>query len=233
MIENLSIVFPMFNERAYVRDAIIKMSDVLKDITNDYEIIIVDDASRDESGQIAEELSRHMPYIKVARHKKNRKLGGSLKTGFNLATKKLILYSDMDMPFDFMEIKRAVHILIEDKADLVSAYRLNRFDDGFRRYLYSSAYDIFLKVLFGLDVRDVNFSFKLMRSDFLKKIHLRSEGSFIDAEMLIKARRLHAKIAQFGVRYFPRLNGSSRLSTFGVIFKILKEAFAFRLGFLK
>ena len=228
-IENFSIVFPMLNERDYLRNTVEKTISIVKEITMDYEIIIVDDASTDGSGEMADELSRENPRIKIVHHKQNRKLGGSLKTGFNLASKKYVLYSDIDMPFDLREIKKAIKILLENKADIVSAYRLNRSEEGMKRCVYSLIYNLFIRALFNLKVRDVNFSFKLMRSELLKELNLSSEGSFIDAEILIKARRRKAKIIQFGTRYFPRENGFSRLSSVGVIFKILEEAIRFRL----
>lgn len=228
MTISISVVFPMFNEEGYIRTTVRCAMDVLKDITHDYEIVIVDDASTDSSGRIAEDLSRQYPAIKVAHHKKNRKLGGALKTGFALSSKDLILYSDIDMPFDLKEIRKAVDLLLKEKADLVSVYRLNRMEDDIRRCIYSYIYNMFLKIFFGLHIKDVNFSFKLIRSVFLKKLDLHAEGSFIDAEMLIKAQRRGAKIVQFGTIYFLRTKGVSRLSTPSVIFKILQEAFSFK-----
>lgn len=233
MLDSLSVVFPMFNEKDYIRKTIAMTIDTLKDITGDYEIIIVDDASTDGSGLIADELANQNQFIKVAHHKKNRKLGGSLKTGFNLAGKKYILYSDIDMPFEFSEVKKAAEIIRRENADFVSAYRINREVEGIKRYIYSSAYNFFIRVLFGLKIRDVNFSFKLIKQELLKKLKLFSEGSFIDAEMLIKAKRCNAIIIQFPTKYFPRFSGSSRLSSLNVIFKILQESLAFRLGFLE
>jgi glycosyltransferase involved in cell wall biosynthesis len=233
MLESLSIVFPMFNEKQYIGRTIEKTLDVLKDVTDDYEIIIVDDASTDGCGQIADELSRRNPCIKVAHHQKNRKLGGSLKTGFNLVRKKYALYFDMDMPFDLLEIRRAAGILFEERADFISVYRLNRGADGIKRYIYSLVYNFFIRCLFDLKIKDINFSFKLIRTDLLRRLNLSSEGSFIDAEILIKAKRSKAKIVQFGTQYFPRKNGKSKLSSLATILKILQEAFIFRFGLLQ
>lgn len=233
MIQSLSLVFPMHNEREYIRDTVAKAQDVIKNIIEDYEIIIVDDASYDGSGQIAEQLSRQNPRIKVIHNERNRKLGGSLKVGFASAGKEYVLYSDIDMPFEFSEIKKAIEYLSKGKADLVSAYRLNKCEDGLRRYVYSVIYNFFIRYLFGLNIRDVNFSFKLIRNNLLKQLKLCSEGSFIDAEMLIKASRIKAKIGQFGTKYLPRNKGASQLSTFGVILNIIYEAVLFRLGLLK
>jgi glycosyltransferase involved in cell wall biosynthesis len=232
LIDSLSVVFPMFNEKDYIEQTIGKTLKVLKEVTDDYEIIIVDDASFDGSERLADELAQHNTCIKVAHHKKNRKLGGSLKTGFNLASKKYVLYSDMDMPFDLSEVKKAVKILLEQNADLVSAYRKNRRADGIKRYVYSIVYNVFVRIFLGLKIRDVNFSFKLMRTDFLRKLNLYSEGSFISAEMLIKTMRMKGKIVQFGTEYLSRKNSASRLSSIGVIFKILQESIAYRFGYL-
>lgn len=233
MISSLSVVFPMFNEKEYIVGTVKDTLEVLKEITRDYEIIIVDDASFDGSELIADDLARQNPHIKVAHHRENRKLGGSLKTGFNLARKGYILYSDIDLPFDLREIKTAVRILSKEKADLVAGYCTNKGVEGIRRYIYSIVYNFLVRVLFGLKIRDVNFSFKLIRKDFLRRINLCSEGSFIDAEMVIKAKYAGAKIVQFGVEYFPRTKGKSKLSSFSVILEILKEGFLFKLNLLK
>ncbi len=230
---SISVVFPMFNEEGYVRNVVTGTINSLKDIIDDYEIIIIEDASTDNSGQIADELSYQNPRIKVLHHKVNRKLGGSLKTGFNMASKELVLYSDIDMPFDLKEIKTALELFFKEKADFVSAYRSNRKSDGIKRYIYSKIYNIFINIIFGLNIKDVNFSFKLIKAILLKSLGLFSEGSFIDAEMLIKANRKGARIIQFGTLYYPRLKGTSRLSNISTIVKILQEALIFRLMLFK
>jgi len=225
---DISVVFPMFNEKDNIHKSIEGCENVLKNATGDYEIIVVDDASTDGSGRIADELAAKLPYVRVAHHQANRKLGGSLRTGFSLASKELVLYSDIDMPFDFREIRKALKIIHQENADLVSAYRRNRGVEGARRYVYSVLYNWFIRLTFGLVIRDVNFSFKLIRKNLLDKLDLGSEGSFIDAELLIRAKAKGAKIVQFGTRYYPRTRGISRLSGLGVIIKILQEASFFR-----
>jgi len=233
MLKSLSIVLPMYNEEFCVKDTIAKMVIVANEATKDFEIIIVDDASTDTCGLIADEISKGDSRIKVKHLGSNRKLGGALKAGFAAAQKEYILYSDIDQPFDFTEIKKAVVLITEEKADLVAAYRINRFIEGVRRYIYSVCYNFLIKIIFGIKIKDVNFSFKLIRRDLIKQLNLFSEGSFICAEMIVKCRRRKAKIMQFGTLYYPRRSGKSRLSSLNVIFKILKEAFLFRFGFLK
>jgi len=220
---SVSIVFPMFNEEAYIHRAVRAARDVLAEVTGDHEIVIVDDASTDRTGALADELARGDPRIKVVHNSGNRKLGGTLRAGFAAASKELVLYTDADLPFDLQELRRAVRLLEYQEADLLSAYRFDRISEGPLRTLYSFVYNLLIRAVFRLPVKDVNFSFKLFRRRLLDRIELRSEGSFIDAELLIRARRAGASIIQIGVDYFPRSRGISTLSSGGVIVKILAE----------
>ena len=223
MPASISIVFPMYNEEAYIHRAIRAAGAALAEITPDHEIIIVDDASTDRTGALADALARADPRIKVVHNERNRKLGGSVRAGYATATKDLVLYTDADLPFDLQELGRAVRLLEYQEADVLAAYRFDRTSEGLVRTLYSFCYNLMIRVLFGLAVKDVNFSFKLFHRSLLQKITLQSEGSFIDAEFLIRARKAGASIVQIGVDYFPRSRGVSTLSSPGVILTILRE----------
>jgi glycosyltransferase involved in cell wall biosynthesis len=223
MPPSLSVVFPMYNEEEYVRRAVAAAQAVLGEITRDHEIVIVDDASTDRTGAIADELAAADASIKVIHNERNRKLGGTLKAGYAAASKDLVLYTDADLPFDFQELPRAVRLLEYQRADVLSAYRFDRTLEGPRRSVYTFFYTQLIRTLFGLRVKDVNFSFKLFRRALLERFPLKSEGSFIDAEFLIRAQRAGAHIIQIGVDYFPRTRGTSTLSSPGVIAKILGE----------
>jgi glycosyltransferase involved in cell wall biosynthesis len=188
-----------------------------------YEILIVDDASTDATGTIADRLAAEDPHIRVVHHSTNRKLGGSLKTGFGEATGALVLYTDADLPFDLLEVSKAVRLLRVYEADIVSAYRHDRTGEGPRRLVYSYAYNQLVQRLLGLRIRDVNFACKLLRREVLEKVALRSEGSFIDVELLARAEAAGFRTIQFGVDYFPRTRGVSTLSSWPVIRKILGE----------
>jgi glycosyltransferase involved in cell wall biosynthesis len=156
-------------------------------------------------------------------HPTNRKLGGSLKSGFANATGELILYTDADLPFDMAETIKAVRLLRIYQSDIVSAYRFDRTGEGARRLIYSYAYNHLIQTVFGLRLRDMNFAFKLVRRSIFEHIDLKSEGSFIDVELLARAQKLGFSIVQFGVDYFPRTRGISTLSSNSVIMKILRE----------
>ena len=224
----LTIFFPMWNEEAYIDRAIETATTECQLLLSnneilDYELIIVDDASTDATGKIADELADNDPTIRVVHHETNRKLGGSLKTGFAEAQGDLILYTDADLPFDMLDVEKAARLLRIYQADIVSAYRFDRTAEGARRSVYSFAYNHLVRWTMALRVRDVNFAFKLFRRRILDHVTLESEGSFIDVELLAKAHRRGFSIIQFGVDYFPRTRGISTLSSLGVIRKMIRE----------
>jgi len=224
----LSVVVPMYNEEESIKKSLMLITSALDSFVDEYEIIIVDDASTDASLSIVEECVRTNGKINIVRHPNNRTLGGALRSGFAAAQYDLILYTDADMPFDLMETKKALRILFERQADMVSAFRFDRGGEGFKRFIYSYVYNFIIRMLFGLCVNDVNFCFKLFKRNVLQSFTLRSEGSFIDAELLIQCMRHQKKIVQFGTDYFPRRKGISRLCRLPMIITILREMIAFK-----
>jgi glycosyltransferase involved in cell wall biosynthesis len=225
---DLTVVFPLWNEEAYVARAVAGAIEACEALVSDaeigdYDIVLVDDASTDRTAEIADALSRSNRRVRVIHHEQNGKLGRALRTGFAHARGELVLYADADLPFDFREISKAVRLLRVHRADIVSAYRHNRGDEGHRRSVYSVVYNLLIRSAFGTQLRDVNFAFKLFRRSVLSSIHLRSEGSFVSAELLVSAARLGLTTVQFGVDYFPRRHGTSTLSSPTVIAKMLVE----------
>jgi glycosyltransferase involved in cell wall biosynthesis len=225
---SISVVFPLFNEEDYVMRAYEAAMTALGPITNDFEIILVNDASTDRTREIVDALGARDPRVKVVHNRVNLKLGGTLRAGYAMATKDLVLYTDADLPFDLHEVRRAVRLLEVQKADVVSAYRFDRTSEGLLRTVYSFFYNSLVRALFGLAIKDVNFSFKLFKRSLLEKFVLKSDGSFIDVEFLCRARKAGAHIIQIGVDYFPRSRGVSTLSSPAVIVKILREMMALR-----
>lgn len=216
----------MFNEEANIVHALECAIDALELFTSGYEIIVVDDASSDRSAELVREVASRCSNVTLLQHAKNRKLGGSLRTGFAAATKDLVLYMDADLPFDPAEIGPAIRAMYVTRADMVAAYRNDRTTEGLHRTIYSYAYNTLIGLLFGWPHRDINFSFKLMRREVLEAIELKSEGSLIDAELVVKAKNLGFVIQQLGMDYFPRTKGNSTLSSPVVILKIFRELFS-------
>ena len=220
---SISVVFPMWNEEAYVERAVAAARDVLERANVDFEIVIVDDASTDGTAAIADRLARADPRVVVVHNPVNLKLGGALRAGYAAARKDLVFYTDADLPIDLEELPRAVRLLDYQQADVVAAYRHDRTSEGWLRTVYTFAYNHLIRVLFGLRVRDVNFAFKLFRRSVLGRFPLKSNGSFIDAEFLLRARKHGCPIIQIGLDYFPRTRGLSTLASFGVIAGMLRE----------
>lgn len=224
----LTFFFPMWNEEELVErtvDAARETGDdlVARGEIGDYEVLLVDDASTDSTGQLADALAQGDARVRVVHHPVNRKLGGSVRTGLSESRGDLVLYTDADMPFDLHDLNKALRLLAVYDADIVSAYRFDRTGEGARRVVYSYLYNLLVKALLRVRLRDVNFAFKLVRREVLDQVELQSEGSFIDVELLAKAQRLGFHVIQFGVDYFPRAQGASTLSSPAVIVDILRE----------
>jgi glycosyltransferase involved in cell wall biosynthesis len=213
----------MHNEEAYARRAVSAARAVLVAERADWEIVIVDDASTDGTPALVDALAREDPRVRVVHNPVNLRLGGALRAGYAAATKDLIFYTDTDLPVDFHQLPRAVRLLEYQEADIVAGYRFDRTSEGLVRALYTFCYNHLIRMLFGLRVRDVNFAFKLFRRSILEKFSLTSEGSFIDAELLLRARKAGCVIIQIGLDYFPRTRGTSTLASVPVIFAILRD----------
>jgi glycosyltransferase involved in cell wall biosynthesis len=215
----------MYNEKDNICTAVSEALRVGVMITPDIEVVIVNDASTDGCGEIADNLAKEHPEVKVIHHKKNRKLGGSLKTGFAAATKEWILYMDSDLPIKMDDALDAIP-LAEDN-DIVIGWRRSRAESWKREFM-SKVYNRLIRGLFNLHVVDVNFAFKLFKRSLLDSILLTSEGSFIDAELLLEMQRVGAKFAEIGMDYYPRVAGVSTLASNSVIIYILREMISYR-----
>jgi len=220
---SLSLFFPAWNEEEYVERTVHRAKVVLERLSDDWEIIIVNDASTDRTREIAEGLGKRDPRVRCVSHEVNQKLGGAMKTGFSSSTKDIVIYSDMDLPFDLNELERALHLVSYLEADMICAFRFDRTSEGPKRSVYSFVYNLLIRQLFDVQLKDINFSFKVVHRRVLEAIELKSEGSFIDAELVVKAIRKGFKVFQMGVDYFPRTRGVSTLASPSVIAKMLRE----------
>lgn len=223
MFPSLSVVIPMYNEEEYVSRTLTAVTAALERAGIEHEIVLVDDASTDRTAALADAAAAADPRVRVVRNPQNLTLGGSLRAGFAAARHELVLYTDADLPFDLEEVPRAVRLLLVQEADMLVAYRFDRTAEGMRRALYTWGYSVIIRALFGLKIRDVNFAFKLFRRRLLDRFVLKSGGSFIDAELVVRTLKAGGQVIQIGVDYFPRTRGESKLASGQVIVRILSE----------
>jgi len=217
----ISIVYPMYNEQDNIHQAVeMAQRELGLAADGDYQIVIVNDASTDRTGEIAQQLAAGEPRIKVVHHLLNRKLGGSIRTGFANSTGDIIIYMDADIPCDLAHVHEALPKF--EQADVVVGYRTNRHE-GVLRWMYTRTYNFLVRILLKVAVADVNCPFKLFKRQVIEAMDLRSEGSFIDAEMLAEAQRLGYTIEQIPVEFIPRQAGESTLARPSVIVKIMRE----------
>lgn len=204
MTTELSFFLPLYNEEANVRAVAGQASDALERSGFEWELILVDDGSADATAALAEELCRD-PRVRLISHPSNRGYGGALKTGFSSARGELVGFCDGDGQFDPADVGRLL-ALIEDN-DMVIGFRRRRAE-GSARALPSRAWAALAGVLLGFGPRDLDCGFKLFRTGFVQSLELESEGGFISAEILAKATKLGARIAEVGLDHYPRRAGS-------------------------
>ncbi|HMV87864.1 MAG TPA: glycosyltransferase [Blastocatellia bacterium] len=217
---SVSIIVPLYNEEENLP---LLVETIFREFGTDpalLELVLVDDGSRDKTAELALELAQRDPRIRLIQHEHNRGLGGAIRTGLKAANGDLVFYTDADLPFDFSLIPKLVSLAGRNR--LVTGYRLNR-GEGARRWVLTKGYNFLIHALFGLRVHDVNFACKIIPRRLAQSLDLQSEGSFIDAEILLEARRQGVEIIEHPLVYYPRLLGESTLSRPAVIFVILRE----------
>jgi glycosyltransferase involved in cell wall biosynthesis len=221
VFESISAVLPAFNEEENIETATTRMADVLRSLElRDWEVIIVDDGSQDSTGEIADRLAASDPgHIRVFHHKPNRGYAEALKTGFTSARSQLIFYTDSDNQFDVRELKNLLP-LIED-ADIVSGFRIYRFDP-LTRLVLSWGFNLLVRIIFRINVRDIDCAFKLYRREVFDKVQIESKKFFVDAEVLAKAKYYGFRLAEIGVRHYPRPAGRSTVRP-SHVFSTLRE----------
>src|SRR3989338_9322806 len=206
----ISFVLPMFNEASGIADTLKAVGSMAGEITDDYEIIIVDDASTDGSADIVDSLAQDNNRIRPIRMARNTKFGGALKAGLKAAGKDIILYTDADLPVKEADIIEGLKLM--ERADVVTAYSLAIKDASLKRIMISKIYNFLVRSLFGLDLRDINSGFKIYKKKVLEGMRLISESPFIDAEIFCEAMKRGFKIEQYGLVFQLRTKGSSTRS---------------------
>jgi glycosyltransferase involved in cell wall biosynthesis len=222
---SISAVLPAYNEEAIIEQTVLDLANVLDELVDDYEIIVVDDGSRDDTLQRLMALAERNPEmpLRVVVHKQNRGYGAALASGFDTATRELIFMTDGDRQFDVAELARFLPAL-DPATDLVIGYREQRADPPLR-LLNAWGWKLLVNGLFGYTARDVDCAFKLFRRRVWQRVTVHARGATFSAEFLVKARRLGFRVQELPVRHLPRPAGTATGARLDVIARAFRELF--------
>ena len=208
-VESLSVFFPAFNDAPSLPKLIDETFRVLRANVPDYEVIVVNDGSSDNTGEVLAQLERqHSPRMRVVTHERNRGYGGALRSGFAAATKEWVFYTDGDGQYDPGELP---NLLVRAASDvgLVNGYKLERSDPQHRIWI-GNAYNRFARFLFRVKIRDIDCDYRLIRRELLGDIHLISTSGTICVELVRKLELSAWRVVEVGVHHYPRLHGRSQ-----------------------
>lgn len=210
---SLSIFFPAYNDSGTIGSLVIRALQVAETLTPDYEVIVVNDGSRDDTGEILDELARLYPaHFRPVHHPVNRGYGGALRTGFASATKDLVFYTDGDAQYDPGEVTELWNALRDD-VDWVNGWKISR-SDPLHRIVIGRVYHHTVKLLFGLTVRDTDCDFRLMRRRIFDTVRLEKNSGVICLEMMKKFKDAGFRVAEVPVHHYHRTHGTSQFFNF-------------------
>jgi glycosyltransferase involved in cell wall biosynthesis len=229
-VPELSFFFPAHNEEANLEGLVDEALAVLPGLAAKFEIIAVDDGSKDRTPAIADELAaRHPDLFRVVHHPVNLGYGAALRSGFRAARYDLIAFIDGDRQFKVVDLGLlTARIAADDSPDVVVGYRLKRADPPIRRW-YARIYRLSNRVFFGVRVRDIDCACKLFKRQALEPIRVESGGAFFTAELLIKLRFEGRRIGQVGVAHYARTAGSPTGAKPKVVFRAVRDFWSLRL----
>jgi glycosyltransferase involved in cell wall biosynthesis len=229
-LKELSLFFPAYNEEANLEATVEKAIPVLKKVAGRYEMVIVDDGSKDKTGEIADRMAKKYSFIRVIHNRPNRGYGGAMQTGWYSGRFEWIAFIDADGQFDFAEITKFIEKQRQTNADLVIGFYLKRAV-GSMTILTSKVWELLVFLFFGLRVTDIDCGFKMVKRKVIETIpRLESErGPFITSELLIKAKQAGFKFAEVGVHHYPRKGGQATGRQLKIIFSGLLDLIRLRL----
>ena len=229
-LQELSLFFPCHNEAENLEALVADALAALPALATTYEVILVDDGSRDDTAGVAERLvQQHSGVVRLVRHDVNRGYGGALRSGFAAARYNYLAYTDGDRQFRVADLARLVEGAEATQAPVVIGYRLKRADPPLR-LIYATVYRIANHFWFGLRVRDVDCAAKLFRREALRGISVHSDGAFFSAELLIRLRLAGVNIREVGVPHYPRTAGSPTGARLSVIARAVRDFWSLRIG---
>ena len=225
---NLSVVLPAYKDELTIGNVVTSLIDYIKPALHNLEIIIVEDGSPDNTPTVCDALAKRYQELRVIHHETNMGYGKTLIDGFEHAIHDLIFYTDGDSQYDLSELLTALEVFDTTEIDALIGYRHPR-RDGIIRWIISKIYNLLFKILFFVSVKDVNCSFKLIKRNVVKNLHLNSESAFIDAQIILRLKKNGFRIKEMAVRNFPNRFRRSHFINPRLILEMLYEMFKERL----
>lgn len=219
-VPSLSVFFPAYNEEANVEKMVRQAQRVLPEVADSWEVIPVNDGSKDRTGEIIDRLAKEDPRVRPVHHEKNRGYGGAVISGYNASKLDLVFFTDGDLQFDLREITLLIEKL--DEGDLILGYRMNRRDPWHRK-LNAFLWGSLVKMLFGFQVRDVDCAFKMIKRKVVDKVQLTAGGAMVSTELLARANLAGFRFVEVGVHHYPRTAGTQTGAKLSVILRAFKE----------
>lgn len=218
----LSVVLPAYNEEQVIATTLHHVLDTLHDLVADFEVLVVNDGSTDRTGDIVAAICQGDPRVRLLTHEHNQGYGATLVDGFAAATRACTFFMDADGQFDIRELAFLLGSI--DKYDAVIGYRLKRQDAWMRKF-NARGWKMVIRLALGVQVRDLDCAFKLVRTAVLRHICLETRGAMINAELLYKMKREGYSYTEVGVHHFPRQGGKATGAKLRVIFRAFRECF--------
>ena len=218
---SLSIFFPVYNDWGTIASMVAESIITASKFSDDFEIILVDDGSRQKTKDILTFLEATFPQVRVVTHKKNRGYGGALKTGFQEASKEFVFYTDGDAQYDVRELEKLIQVL-DDSIDVVNGWKIKRHDP-FYRVVLGKIYQYTAKLLFSLPIKDVDCDFRLMRKSVFDNVYLSSNSGTICVEMVHKLHRKGVRFAEAPVTHYFRSSGKSEFFNFKRLARVARD----------
>lgn len=205
---SISVFFPCYNDQYTIAELVKNVDSILRRHKYVYEIIVVDDGSRDKSRNILEALRNKIPKLELVFHKKNKGYGGALRSGFKKAKYELVFYTDGDGQYDVRELELFIPLMTKD-IDVINGIKMER-NDPFIRIVAGKAYNFFVRNIFGIKIFDVDCDFRLIRKKLLKRISLTSSSGAICVELVKKLQATGARFREVTVHHYDRKFGNSQ-----------------------